>query len=118
MPTDKELQDLSYGIVSCVFMLREKDREEEVNRRIRYAFGLPGAKAGAPPPKPIRLHAGQTWAKGGEEATITYLNTEKLRTRDDVGVYNMGSSNLTINGFHEVTDANGWTLIGGPGFNG
>lgn len=93
-------------------------RAVDVEHRIRVVFGLPKMEADAalnpPAPKPVRLHAGQTWRHpDGGETCIAYLGPG-----GGVGLYGFGGFTMDIGPDWTVINARGSVLIAGPGFTG
>lgn len=70
-------------------------------------------------PKPIRLHAGQVWEKGGSEEIVTRLSRVVVVSigKEDAYVHSPSYSDLrlTIDADWNVVDSQGWRCIAGPG---
>lgn len=64
-------------------------------------------------PKPIRLHAGQTWARGVSEYTVTLLH--RLSAGPVEGPIDFM---VVVDADGYVVNDYGWRLVAGPGFTG
>lgn len=123
MPTDTRQLAMAVSTIvlaktACVGTYNPVAAYDAVESEIRAAFGLPGARAGASPPKPVRLHCGQVWRhKDGTESAIGNALPPTFDAFSRGGEYRMVGSKepMFVYGDWTVRDANGWVLVWGPG---